>query len=87
MSVRFGPVAPKQKGVKMSRYRQEYRCDYCGVESHVFVEEGGTLEDFLKEIMGDHRKWSPECDTAITHMRLHSWLPPYVHRKRSVCAK
>jgi len=57
----------------MARYRQEYLCDDCGVESHVFIEEGVTILDFLSEIMDDHNKWSPECDIHINNIRLYSW--------------
>ena len=43
-------LSTKKERNEMPTYRQEYECDDCGVESHVFIEEGVTILDFLSRI-------------------------------------
>lgn len=48
-------------GQELRKMRQEYLCDACGVESHVYLDEDEGVWSAVEKIKADHRKWSPEC--------------------------
>ncbi|KKK56653.1 hypothetical protein LCGC14_3062360 [marine sediment metagenome] len=56
--------------------RQEYWCEICGVESHVLHRHDAGVMEVVHLLDDDHKKWSPECDTPATKLRVWNtdWL-------------
>ena len=48
---------------------QSYLCEKCGVESHVYYEEGEDVISVVHKIEDDHAKWSPLCKVPVTHLK------------------
>lgn len=50
--------------------RQEYICDECELESHIFFQEREGVMSVIHKISDDHRKWSPECSNPVYKLRV-----------------
>ncbi len=50
--------------------KQEYACDKCGVESHIFHDDHADVISVVHLMEEDHKKWSPECDLPVENLRV-----------------
>ena len=50
--------------------KQEYYCEGCGVESHVYYYENEGAYSVIQKIERDHKKWSPECHKTFVDLRI-----------------
>jgi hypothetical protein len=50
--------------------RQEYVCDECELESHIFFQEREDVMSVIHKISDDHRKRSPKCLNPVCKMRV-----------------
>ena len=50
--------------------RQEFGCDRCGVESHVYLDSDESVYVGCQKIVAEHEKWSPECTGDLSTIRL-----------------
>lgn len=56
--------------------RQEYLCDECGLESHVYYNDLSYLLEVVNLIDADHKKRSPKCSTPVSRLRIINELVP-----------
>ncbi len=50
--------------------KQEYCCEGCGAESHVYYNEDEGAYSVILKIERDHKKWSPECNKTFVELRI-----------------
>jgi len=49
---------------------QEYYCEKCGLESHIYHREDDDMLTVVRLIEENHNKWSPECTQPTTMLRV-----------------
>lgn len=49
---------------------QDFRCDGCGLESHVNYKEDDGVMSVVQAIEDEHKNWSPECPKTYRELRI-----------------
>lgn len=50
--------------------RQEFVCERCGVESHIYLDSDESVYVSCEKIRKEHEKWSPECTGDLSTIKL-----------------